>query len=458
MRGKVCVVGAGASGMTSVKALKERGVPFDCFEMGSDVGGLWKYENDNGRSAAYRGLHINTSKKMTEFSDYPMAEDWPHYPHHTQLWRYFDGYCKEFGLRKHITFRTEVEHVEPLGSETPGENGYRVMVRDLDTNERRTEDYRAVMVCNGHHWAPKVPEFPGHFDGAVLHARDYSVPEEFEDNNVLVVGIGNSGVDIATETSYVSRQTFLSTRRSAWILPRFVFGKPSDETLDTPSGAKLPLWAKRTFYHGVLRVVVGNQEAYGIPRPDHKLLSEHPTISTALLERAAHGEVLFKPNIQELRGERVRFVDGSEEAIDAIIYATGYYIKFPFFDEDFVSAEDNRFPLYRRVVHTEHPDLYFIGLFQVTGSAIPITELQARWVAGLLVGELQLPDRPKMLEVMERDWREMQKRYVGSTRHTIQVDYWPYIFELREALENKLDKEPEKDRKPEKQLQTAGTR
>ena len=445
MADKVCVIGAGVSGISAVKALKEEGIPFDCFEMSSEIGGLWRYENDNGQAASYRGLHINTSKKMTEFSDYPMPEDWPHYPHHTQLWQYFNDYCEAFGLRERITFRTEVEYVEPLG-DPGGNDGYRVTVRDLGSGESRTEDYRAVMVCNGHHWSPKVPEFPGHFDGEELHSREYSVPERFENQNVLVVGIGNSGVDIATETSYVSRQTFVSTRRGAWILPRFVFGKPSDAALDTPAGAKLPLWAKRAFYHAVLKVVVGDQESYGIPKPDHKLLSEHPTISTALLERAAHREVIFKPGIRELRGDRVLFTDGTEEEMDAIIYATGYFVEFPFFEKKFVNTEGNQISLYRRIVHPDYSNLYFTGLFQVTGSAIPIVELQAKWVAGLISGRLGLPDRDKMLEVMEEDRREMKKRYVGSTRHTIQVDYWPYIFELREALENKLDKEPEKPR------------
>jgi cation diffusion facilitator CzcD-associated flavoprotein CzcO/NAD(P)-dependent dehydrogenase (short-subunit alcohol dehydrogenase family) len=430
MTTNVCIIGAGVSGISAVKALKDQGIPFDCFEMSTDIGGLWKYHNDNGRSAAYRGLHINTSKRKMQFSDYPMPKEWPHYPHHTQVWRYFSEYCHQFDLRRHITFRAQVEHVEPINN---GADGYRVTVRDLDSSETRIETYRAVIVCNGHHWSPKIPNFPGHFDGETLHAINYDTPEQFQHKRVLVVGIGNSGVDIAAETSYVSQKTFLSTRHSAWIIPRFTFGVPVD-TLETPFSAALPLWLKRAIYQLVLRIVIGDQSTYGIPKPDHKLLSAHPTMSSALLERAAHGEILFKPNIKELRATHVLFEDGSEEAIDTLIYATGYYVSFPFFDESFIKVDDNQIPLYRRVVHPDHPNLYFIGLFQVNGAVMPIAELQAKWVAGLLSGALHLPERQAMIADIERDRRTLQKRFIHSTRHTIQIDYWPYVFALRKAL------------------------
>ena len=444
MSSKVCVIGAGAAGLTAVKALLAEGVPFDCFERASDLGGLWRHGTDGGHTAAYRGLHINTSKKMMEFSDHPMPAELPEYPSHRQVFRYFSGYAERFGLRDAISFRHEVDHVEPVDG---GAGGFDVTVTDLDAAggdgesgaATRTERYRAVVVCNGHHWSPKRPDFPGSFDGEELHSFEYDQPEPFRGKRVVVVGIGNSGVDVATEVSLVTDQTFLSTRRSAWILPRFILGRPADHW-DTPSGANLPLWLKRAVYSGLLKLSVGDQEAYGVRKPEHKLLGEHPTMSSALLERAAHGEVVVKPNVAELKGDRVRFEDGTEEAADAIIYATGYDIQFPFFDPGFLSADGNQITMYRRVAVPDVPNLYFVGLFQVVGAMMPIAELQSTWVAGLLTGRLQLPDRAAMDRVIEEDQAAMRARFTRSERHTVQVDYWPYIFTLREALTNRLDK------------------
>jgi cation diffusion facilitator CzcD-associated flavoprotein CzcO len=157
---KICVIGAGASGLCVVKALGEAGVVFDCFELGSDIGGLWRYQNDSGRSPIYRGLYVNTSKHRMQFSDFPMPHHWPHYPHHRQIWHYLSAYADHFGLRPRITFRTSVEQVEPLDG---GRGGYRVTTRHCESGATRTEIYGGVVVCNGHHWSPRRVRFPGSF-------------------------------------------------------------------------------------------------------------------------------------------------------------------------------------------------------------------------------------------------------------------------------------------------------
>ena len=113
--GKVCVIGAGSSGIASCQVLQARGIDFDCFETGSGVGGNWRYENDNGMSSAYRSLFINTSRRMMQYATYPMPEHYPDYPHHEQIAAYFDDYVDHFGFRDRIRFNTEVERVEPAG-------------------------------------------------------------------------------------------------------------------------------------------------------------------------------------------------------------------------------------------------------------------------------------------------------------------------------------------------------
>jgi cation diffusion facilitator CzcD-associated flavoprotein CzcO len=299
------------------------GHPYDCFEAGSQIGGNWRYLNDNQMSSAYRSLHINTSRKVMEYAAFPMPEELPDYPHHAQIAAYFDSYVDHFGLRDTITFRTEVTRVEPADA------GWSVTTRNRDTGEHRTAHYGAVLVANGHHWDPRYPEppFPGTFDGEQTHAHHYKVPDPYAGRRVLVVGIGNSATDIAVETSHVSERTFLAMRRGAHVIPKYIFGQPFDRLAKTPL-ARAPLWFQRLTLRILLRLAQGRMTDYGLPAPDHKVLSAHPTISSDLLTRLGHGDITVKPNVERLDGDTVRFVDGSSERIDAIIYCTGYKISF----------------------------------------------------------------------------------------------------------------------------------
>jgi dimethylaniline monooxygenase (N-oxide forming) len=425
---KVCVIGAGSSGIAVCQVLNARGVDFDCFEKGSEVGGNWRYENDNGMSSAYRSLHINTSRGLMAYKTYPMPEDYPDYPDHFQIARYFDDYVDHFGLRPRIRFRTEVKQVEPAEGE------WDVTVEGAD-GEQETSRYRAVIVANGHHWDARWPEpaFPGAdgFEGEQVHVHDYREPEVLRGKRVLVLGIGNSATDIAVEASRIAEKTFLAMRRGAYVMPKYLNGKPTDESA-SPLITLLPLPFQRFIIARLLGLSAGDMTAYGLPQPDHKLLEAHPTVSAELLSRLGHGDIAVKPNIERFSGGRtVRFADGSEEEIDLVVYCTGYKISFPFFDPSLVSAQDNRLPLYRRVVSVEHPGLYFIGFIQPLGAIMPLAEAQAEWVADLLGGKGRLPAPAEMREAISDEERKMRKRYVASKRHTIQVDFHPYLRQLR---------------------------
>ena len=226
---RVCVIGAGSSGIVACQVLSARGIPFDCFEKGSAVGGNWRFENDNGMSSAYRSLHINTSRRVMAFKTLPMPDHYPDYPDHFQMADYFDEYVDHFGLRDKISFRTAVLSVEPR------DGGWEVTIED-DDGQRETRQYRAVMVANGHHWDPRWPEpaFPGaeEFAGEQLHAHHYREPDTLRGKRVLVLGIGNSAIDIAVESSRIAEKTFLATRRGAYVMPKYINGKPIDERLE----------------------------------------------------------------------------------------------------------------------------------------------------------------------------------------------------------------------------------
>jgi thioredoxin reductase len=428
---KVCIIGAGSSGIAACQILSARGIPFDCFEKGSFVGGNWRYENDNGMSSAYRSLHINTSRRVMAFKTLPMPDHFPDYPSHFQMAEYFDEYTDHFGLREKISFHTEVVSVEPAEGE------WEVTVEGPD-GERRAERYRAVLVANGHHWDPRWPEpaFPGaeEFEGEQMHAHHYREPDVLPGKRVLGLGIGNSAVDIAVESSRIADATFLATRRGAYVIPKYINGKPIDE-LSNPLTARAPLAVQRFFATRALGVAsAADPTAYGLPKPDHKLFEAHPTVSSELLPRLGHGDITPKPNIERFTGGRgVRFADGSEEEIDLAIYCTGYKITFPFFDPEVFSAPDNRMPLYRRVVSVERPGLYFIGFIQPLGPLMPLAEAQVEWVADLLGGRAALPGEAEMREAIATEEAKMRKRFVASKRHTVEVDFYPYLDEIQRA-------------------------
>lgn len=425
---KVCIVGAGSSGITAAQVLDARGIAFDCFEKGSQIGGNWRYENDNGMSSAYRSLHINTSRRVMAFKAMPMPDHYPDYPDHFEMAAYFDEFVDHFGLRERISFRTEVVKVEPA------DGSWAVTTKGPGGSEH-TERYRAVLVANGHHWDPRWPEpaFPGadEFEGEQLHAHHYREPDVLRGKRVLVLGLGNSATDIAVESSRIGEKTFLAVRRGAYVLPKYMNGKPLDE-LSNPFFSLLPFPVQRFFAMRGLEIAAGDMTTYGLPKPDHKLFEAHPTVSSELLPRLGHGDITVKPNIDRFAsGRTVRFADGSEEEIDLVVYCTGYKITFPFFDPKVFAAPDNRLPLFRRVVSVERPGLYFIGFIQPFGPIMPLAEAQAEWVADLLGGRAMLPAVGEMKREIAREERKTRKRFVASKRHTVEVDFYPYLREIR---------------------------
>ncbi|TMD66145.1 MAG: NAD(P)/FAD-dependent oxidoreductase [Chloroflexi bacterium] len=420
---RVCIIGAGSSGIAAAKVLKDHGIPFDCYEVSDRIGGNWAYDNPNGMSSAYKSLFINTSKPRMQFSDYPMPERYPIFPHHTQIAEYFNNYVEHFGVKQYIRFNTTVTLATLL---TGG--GWEITLQDGSTHR-----YRALLVASGHHWDPRwpYPPFPGQFDGVIIHSHSYKQPDEYADKHVLVVGFGNSSVDIAAEASRVSAMTYLSVRRGCHVIPKFIMGKPLDQ-LYAPD--LLPFAWQLKIYGAIVRLNVGKVTDYGLPEPDHQVGQAHPTVSSDILNRIAHGRIKVKANIQRLDGDGVIFTDGTREHIDRIIYCTGYKVTFPFFKPEVIEVKNNDLPLFKRVFHPRYRDLFFIGLLQPLGAIMPLAELQSIWVSKYLLGEYTLPKDTEMQRDMEHERNEMRKRYGNSPRHTMQVDFAPYVASVRKEM------------------------
>jgi len=429
---EACVIGAGAAGLAAGKALVDRGISFDWFEKGSMVGGLWRIDNDNGDIAAYKTLHLNSSRPLTQYPSYPMPLDWPDYPHHELMAEYFQRFAEDNDLLGRTTFNAEVSSVVPLeGPGTPGANGWAVT-----TAEGGTRTYRDVLIANGHHSVPKYPDFPGEFTGVSMHSHDYRDPAVFTDKDVVVVGVGNSGMDIACDAAKVARSVFLVTRHGVHVIPKYAFGKPVDQ-LGNPLMAYVPFPVERAIYETIMRVTTGRPQDRGLPKPDHRLLHAHPTVSAELYDRVGHGDIVMKPGVERLDGDKVRFADGSGEHADVLVYATGYKVTLPFLDKAIYDPAHNAMPLYQRVLSPDLPGLYFIGFIQTVGSNIPLYEYQSQWVGDLITGAVVLPSDQQMRGWIANDQRALTKRYIRSDRHTMQVDFWRYVRAMKEVRANK---------------------
>jgi len=424
---RVCVIGAGPAGLACVKALRDAGVDCVCFEREDDVGGNWYFGRPN--SSVYRGTHLISSKRLTEFADFPMPGDYPPFPSHQQALAYLRAYAETFGLYENIEFNAPVDRVEAAD----GGRGWRVHIAGEDAPRQ----FDRLMIANGHHWSPKFPSYPGEFTGRTMHARDFKEPEVLRDKRVVVVGAGNSGCDIAVEAARFAEAAWISVRRGYHFLPKFLRGRPIDSAGIRLQRWGLPLWLRRRIAAYLVRLTLGSPQRFGLPRPDHKLFETHPIINSQLFYYLGHGKLRPKPDIARLCGDEVEFTDGSREAVDLIVYATGYDVRFPFIDARHLNWRDGLPRLHLHAFHPQRNDLFVIGMIQPNGALWPLAELQAKVAARCIqlegLGEAVFDWIRRKAERLERRV-EGGIHFVDSPRHRLEVDYFAYRKQLAQIL------------------------
>lgn len=308
------LIGAGPVGLCVARHLKDAKIPYTQFEADDDVGGNWYH-------GVYNSAHIISSRKTTEYADWPMPEDYPDFPSRQQLLDYFRAYADGHGLRSHLQFQTKVTWVAPH----PSGEGWAVTMCTADAAPV-TRRFKGVIVCNGHHWDKRMPTFEGSFDGEILHSKDFKSPDRLRGKRVLVMGGGNSACDIVSEAARVADHASLSLRRGYWFLPKTFLGRPTVELIRP----WMPVAAQRVLLKALLRITIGKYSDYGLPTPDHKIYERHPTISTEVLHYIKHGRIKPRKDVKRLDGERVTFVDDTSAAFDTIVCATGYHVSYPF--------------------------------------------------------------------------------------------------------------------------------
>ncbi|XP_074764356.1 flavin-containing monooxygenase 1-like [Athene noctua] len=436
---RVAVVGAGVSGLTATKCCLDEGLEPTCFEQSQDIGGLWRYTEhiEAGRPSLYPSVISNTSKEMSAFSDFPYPEDFPVFLPNAQFLNYLQHYAERFSLRKHIKFGTTVVSIRKhLDFATTGQWDVVTEVEGKQT----FHVFDAVMVCSGNFSEPYLPLhcFPGieRFQGQYFHSRQYKHPDMFQGKRVLVVGMGNSGVDIAVEASRVAAKVTVSTRRGAWVFGRvFDHGYPWDMVFNTRLMSLIRNSLPRPLSWWLINYRVNqwfNHKNYGL-EPEQSCLVREPVLNDDLPSYILTGRITIKPGVKEFKDNSVVFHNcPEEEPIDIVVFCTGYNVSFPFLEEAIIKVENKHASLYKYVfpTHLQRPTLAILGLIKTLGAMMPVTEVQARWVTRVFKGLCRLPPQCLMEKEVNEKKKNQVRRFGLSFDEVLKTEWLVYMDEL----------------------------
>ncbi len=412
--GAFCVIGAGPSGLTALKNFSQAGIPVEGFDASADLGGVWNIAQPSGR--VYESTHLISSKRMTQFRDWPMPDEFPEYPSHVQALAYLRSYAERFDILPLIQFSTRVISVE--------KSGIQWLVCFADGTTRR---YRGVVIANGHHRVPNLPEIPGEFRGELLRSHDYKSAAQLRGKRVLVIGAGNSGCDIAVDAAQQAASCTLSMRRGYHIVPKFLRGYPIDQWGELLQRWHVPLFLRRFILRRGTYTGLGRPEHFGLPQPDHRFLETHPLINSQLMYYAGHGRIQPKPGVVRFEGNEAIFSDNSRGVFDLVIAATGYQIDFPFIAREALNWRDGMPRLYLHAFHPHEESLFVAGMIQPDSGQWGLTDLQARLMALYTLARAE----------GQGDWFATAKagpapllnngiRYADSARHQLEVEHFSY--------------------------------
>lgn len=406
--------------MGVAKALKEAGLDFEIIEATQRFGGNW--QPDGPASKMYEAVHLISSKRNTQFADFPMPSEYPDYPRHNLVFDYLQSLAEHYGLCRHTRFNTRVTRMERNGE---------AWLLDFDDGSRAS--YDLVVVCNGLLRVPRIPQVSGQCTAESLHAGDYRSSEQFRGKRVLVVGGGNSGCDIAVDAAQTARVAYHSTRRGYYYMPKFIDGRPTQEWL-MDEAPKFP--DEDTYWEHVeksFKFAGYDGQDYGLPVPDHGIKECHPILNSQILYYIGHGDIIPKPDISRISGQDVYFTDGSSITVDLIVWATGYDIDLPFLSTETYDWKNDFDALFLRMLPHNHDNLLFVGYLNTPSGIGNLANIMGRFVASYIQARTlrtrawqtlqQAKLRPELVDLG-------QQRFMRTERHAYEVDLWKFIKTL----------------------------
>lgn len=426
----VGIIGAGAAGLAMAKALKERGIRFEVLERQDAAGGLWA---DPSRSAVAKNTHAVSPKEVQAFSDWPMPESYADFPHHSDMAAYLRSYCAHHDLYPHIRFSSAVRRVQRQ------ETGWAVELEDGSVRR-----YADLVLATGYHDAPQMPSFEGRFDGEIVHSKDYAGPGSLTGKRVLVIGAGQSAMDILADAAVAADHVLHSTRRGFICVPRYAFGKPLEVLQENPPPLvgrvfeRLPL----PYLFGVVATISRvflwlNGLSYRKLRLPAYRLSDNPpppTMDQKVLAYYAQGDIRHKGSVRRVDGRSVMFDDGTVEEIDTIVCATGFKVDYPIIDRGLLNWPEGAIcpMLYRNVIHPHDDHLFALGLVHPIGSHWRVFEYQSALAAGYIEARRAQCHRAYKLDALAfDDARRQQQGLAHKVTGGLMVNKQGYIALLR---------------------------
>ncbi len=416
--------------MLAARAFRLAGIPYDQFERHSEVGGIWAIENPG--TPMYESAHFISSKYTSAFFGLKMPEAYPDYPDYRQIHAYIRDFAEAFDLRKNVRFGTGVEQAEPIGPDAA--EGWRVQ---LSTGETRV--YKGIVCANGVTWHPSMPDYPGldRFQGEIRHTVAYRDAAELAGKRVLVIGAGNSGVDIACDAARSAAGAFISLRRGYHFVPKHIFGVPTDVfllgRLHPPKGVVIPEDPSE-----MLTALVGDLTRFGLPAPDHKVMESHPIMNNQILHYLAHGDLAAKPEVEHFTETGVVFTDGTTAELDLVLCATGYDYRIPYLDPGLFSWTHGRPELYLNVLHRRLRGLSVIGFVEFASAGYQRFDEMAQIAAMDAYIEQSGEGRAEWRRMKAEDRPDLRgtSHYIDSPRHASYVNVAVYRRVLAEIREN----------------------
>ena len=353
---KHLIIGAGFIGLGMAQALKAADIDYDQVDASDDIGGNWYH-------GVYETAHIISSRRITQFTQFPMPENYPDFPSAQNMRDYLNAFADRFELREQIELNCTVTDVRPVE--------HNLWAVTFATGEQRV--YKGVLMCNGHHWCKRFPEFTGEFSGDIIHSKDYKHPDQLRGKRVLVIGAGNSACDVAAEAGRVGANCTLSMRESVWFIPKLFLGVPVTDLIQW----WMPAWLQRWAGYTISYMTFGSPKNYGLSKPTHRMFDKHPTLNNEVPYYIKHGRITLKPAVKQLQGRTVEFVDRSCDEFDLIVCATGYYVTYPFLPPELQRIQGPIVQCYGGAFLDDYKWLYYIGWGQARGGVGSIISVYA---------------------------------------------------------------------------------
>lgn len=437
MKKNVCVIGAGPSGLVTVKELIESGHDVTCYEQSHKEGGVF-CKTSKCSVTAYDSLMLTGSNYFMAFSGLPPSiHEGRRFWSRKEYEEYLQKYTDTFELRQHIQFDSTVKKIEPQG------DGFNVFVSCCNTES--STYYDAVAICVGITQNPQIPVYEGQdtFTGKILHSANYTNPEEFRNKKVVCVGVGESGADIAHQIANVANECTLSIRHYPSILDRW-YNQQTNDAYTAHAFCALGPKGMNSWYNKELIKSLNEKE--GHLSEEHKLTFEWALKTGGYFNQFITKSEVFVQDIinkrlavnvggiKQLNGQRVIFDDGKEMEADIIICSTGFQEECKV-TEPWVSITNVR-NLFKHMIHPDWGSkLAYIGTARPMQGGVPAcSEMQARYFALLLSGEKKLPEPLEMKDIIERDRQHEESAMCLTPNIKGLVDYEQYMPEMARLI------------------------